>query len=301
MSWFTRKPTAKVAVVVRTRDRPHFLRRALESIAAQTMPDFTAVVVNDRGVWPELQRVVAPFAETLGKRLLVLNGLGGRHANIAAPLNQGLRATRSEFIAVHDDDDSWEPDFLRATVARLETESGARYAGVLARTTLVKESVRSGLITELSREVYQPWQERAVSLYRLAEENTIAPIGLLFRRRVLAEIGYRREDLGPLEDWEFNLRLFSRYPVAFLPELLANYHQRVTCEADSRDANFFGSSADLYGRLDIELRNELLRRDFAKGAPGLGWLASASASHGQLFQKVQELARRTEEKTRGDR
>ena len=37
----------RVAVVVRTKDRPYFLRRALADVAAQSFHDAVVIVVND--------------------------------------------------------------------------------------------------------------------------------------------------------------------------------------------------------------------------------------------------------------
>ena len=38
-----------VAILVRTKDRPRFLSRALENIAQQTFTDYTVCVINDGG------------------------------------------------------------------------------------------------------------------------------------------------------------------------------------------------------------------------------------------------------------
>ena len=42
-------PSPTVAVLVRTKDRPRFLRRALANIAEQTFTDYTVCVINDGG------------------------------------------------------------------------------------------------------------------------------------------------------------------------------------------------------------------------------------------------------------
>ena len=42
-------PQATVAVVIRTKNRPLFLARALDSVLAQTYEDWVGIVVNDVG------------------------------------------------------------------------------------------------------------------------------------------------------------------------------------------------------------------------------------------------------------
>jgi glycosyltransferase involved in cell wall biosynthesis len=47
-----------------------------------------------------------------------------------AASNAGIAACDSDYIVIHDDDDSWCPDFLERTVAFLDGPEGARYGGV---------------------------------------------------------------------------------------------------------------------------------------------------------------------------
>jgi hypothetical protein len=189
----------------------------------------------------------------------------------------GLKAVESDFVAIHDDDDSWEPEFLAKAIGAM----GERMA-VVTQSLLVKEKLENGSLVEVSREVYEPWQQHEISLFRLAESLTFPPIALLFRRAVLKEIGSFDEELGPLEDWEFALRLFARFEVAFWEEPLAHYRQRITDEA-SGAANSRLNSAKIYGELDAQIRNRLLRKDLAEGKVGLGFLVNMAQAHGRVF------------------
>ena len=278
------RPRARVTILMRTQNRALYLPRALASVLAQTFTEWQLALVNDGGDMASLIRAIEPWRPKFGKRLLVLNHSKTATSSIGAPLNFAIRATRGEFLAVHDDDDSWEPEFLAECVAKLEDPA---FGACVTKTNLIREVVEGGSLREESREVYNAWQGDSISLFRLAEENTLAPIALVFRRNVLKEIGYRRDEFGPLEDWDFNLRLFARYRVAVSPRLLANYHLRRS--GTGTDANFFTSSADCYGKLDIELKNDLLRRDLQTGEAGLGFLVGMSAGHGQLFQKIHQV------------
>jgi glycosyltransferase involved in cell wall biosynthesis len=280
----SKKKPATFAILMRTRDRALFLPRAIESVLAQTFTDWNLVLVNDGGNMGQLENAIAPFRERLGARLVLVNH--EKSGGIGASLNRAIRASESDLLVVHDDDDSWQPEFLAESRRALEDPA---FGACVSRATMIYESVAGSSITEVRREIYNEWQNHQVSLFRLAEGNTIAPISLVFRRSVLEKIGMRRDEFGPLEDWEFNLRLFSNYPVAFIPKVLANYHQRVQGSNQGTQANFFASSSDLYGKLDIEIRNEFLRRDLAEGRLGLGYLVSLGSAHGQLFQKADSI------------
>ena len=114
-----------VAILVRTKGRPRFLSRALENIAQQTFTDYTVCVINDGGDEQATRAVIE--ASPLGSnaqdssRVQLLTTAGG---NMEVASNAGLAATTSEYVAIHDDDDLWAPEFLERTVAALE-ENGA--------------------------------------------------------------------------------------------------------------------------------------------------------------------------------
>lgn len=267
-----------VSILMRTKDRPLFLARGLRSVLAQTERDWQLVIINDGGDRGRIDFLLQSLEKELAGRALVLDfpypeGRGtGRH------LNAGLEMSESEFVAIHDDDDQWHPQFLEKTIARIR--SGGECA-VVTQTVLVKEKEEEGKLREISRSPYEPWQKDAISLFRLAETLTFPPIALLFRRSVLKETGNFSPELGPLEDWEFALRLFSRFEVPFLEEPLAFYHQRENGEGNTRTRSDIS-----YGRLDTELRNELLRRDLAEGKVGLGFLVNMAQMQERLYREI---------------
>lgn len=63
----------RVAIVVRTKDRPQLLRRALLNIDEQTFPDYSVVVVNDAGDPAAVDAVVAAAPPQTRDRTTVLH------------------------------------------------------------------------------------------------------------------------------------------------------------------------------------------------------------------------------------
>lgn len=276
------QPKARTAVLLRTKDRPLFLKRALESILAQTDQEWAIALINDGGDRAALDDVLAPFQARLAGRLTLVHFEKSEGRGTGRHLNKGLSAVDSEFVAIHDDDDSWEPLFLEKARAAMGEQSA-----VVTQSLLIKEKIENGSLSEISREIYEPWQKFEISLFRLAESLTFPPIALLFRRDVIRDIGGFDDELGPLEDWEFALRLFSRFEVRFLEEPLAHYRQRESQQKNS-DANSRTNSARIYGELDARIRNRLLRKDLAEGKMGVGFLVNMAQAHGRLFLEMLE-------------
>ena len=240
-----------VAVLMRTRDRGILLRRAIADVCAQTYPHWRLFVVNDGGAPDEVERLVG--AEPgLADRVTILRN--PEPVGRAAAWNQGVEASESDYIAVHDDDDTWHPTFLERTVRHLDTTQDA---AVAVRTEIVRERVEADRVVEQEREIWEP-TVRSVTLFDLLRSNRVVPIQMLYRRSVHDELGAVRADLPVVEDWEFNLRLAANRPVGFLEgEPLAFWHQR--WEAEGRLANSVSSVQEEHREADLRLRDEALR------------------------------------------
>jgi glycosyltransferase involved in cell wall biosynthesis len=252
--------SARVGVVIRTKDRPAFLARALEDVAAQRFRDREIIVVNDGGNAAAIDDVVAASDAAAQTRVVhIAAGEGGRC--IAA--NTGMRATAAEFVVLHDDDDRWDAAFLETTVAWLDEHP--LDAGVGTATEIVYEVERDGRWVEASRARFWAGMER-LSLSEMLQVNRAVPISVLYRRALHNEVGGYDETLDAVEDWDFYLRVLAKHPLGFISDpVLAYWTQRP--DATGVDAN------SMFGLLDQHLRDDQVVRDRALAA----WIAREGA------------------------
>jgi len=124
--WSKRPPGIQpgVTIILRTRDRPLFLKRAVKSIAAQSLPDLTVCVVNDGGNRQATEQIVRAEMRAGVEIEFVHNA---KPVGQVEALNLGLKYVRREFFAIHDDDDSWSPDFLTEMAGFLRQQESATY------------------------------------------------------------------------------------------------------------------------------------------------------------------------------
>ena len=248
-----------VAILVRTKDRPRFLSRTLENIAQQTFTDYTVCVINDGGDEQATRAVIE--ASPLGSgRVQLLTTAGG---NMEAASNAGLAATTSEYVAIHDDDDLWAPEFLERTVAALE-ENGA----LMCTTRIVERYERENADGE-----FEVYEERifhdglpSVGLQFLFRTNRAVPIGILYRRSLHELVGFYDESLPVVGDWEFNMRAAAVTDILLVDEPLAYWSLRP--DAEGAEANSVKRQAD-HARFDSMVRARAIREDLQAGArPG---------------------------------
>lgn len=243
---------ARVAIIVRTKDRPVLLRRAVADVLAQTYTAWHLCIVNDVGDPAKVDAVVAGFGDRLEGRVQVLHR--STSAGMEDASNAGLDATASEFVAIHDDDDTWAPEFLARTVAHLDAHPAD--SGVVVRTDIVLERLEGDAVTELGRESFWP-DLPAISLADLLRTNRFVPISLLYRRAVHDTVGTYRTDLPVVGDWDFHLRLLAHFDVGLIKEVLAFWHQRPAAAGNASNSVLAG--ADLHDRYDLFVRDEHLK------------------------------------------
>lgn len=258
---------ARVGVITRTKDRPLLLDRARSSVLGQGFRDLLWVLVNDGGDPAPVERA-AGLAREAGARVEVVHH--ARSQGMEAASNAGVERADCEFIVIHDDDDSWQPDFLERTVAFLDGSD--LYQGVVTRSWKVDEVLEPGGVRVLGRTPYNPHLE-AIYLAELAVVNQFPPISFLFRRAMWQELGGFDPTLPVLGDWDFNLRFLARADIGVIPLALANYHFRPRVDGSQAVyGNTVTHGLDQHVAYDAIVRNKLLRRDLAESRVGLGHL-----------------------------
>ncbi|HZS40772.1 MAG TPA: glycosyltransferase family 2 protein [Polyangia bacterium] len=273
----------KVAVITRTKNRKVLLSRALDSVLEQRFTDWIHVIVNDGGDPAEVEALLAPLRVRYGDRLKLIHH--ERSKGMEAASNAGIHASDSDYVVIHDDDDSWHPEFLAECVEYLEHNATIQgLAGVVTHSQRVLEDVEDGRIVNVVRLPYNNWL-RGLSLFRMAASNSFPPISFVFKRAILADVGYFREDLPVLGDWDFHLRVLRKYDLGLIARELAYYHFRRD-STHGEYSNTVTGAVDKHLLYDTLLRNEWLRKDLDSGRIGLGMLVNVAKS----FEELRALA-----------
>lgn len=279
-----------LVVVTRTRDRPRLLVRAIHSVLKQSFPDWHHVIVNDGGDAAALERLFEPFRARYGNRLTILHldeSVGMQNA-----ANRGISALSSEFITLHDDDDSWSPDFLAACVDFLRREGpDSAYQGVITGTELVEEVISAeGRIEERTRQPYIPLSE--ISLFRMGFQNPFPPIAFCFRRTAWDTLGGFDPRFSVVGDYDFNFRFLQRFEIGVLPQVSAFYHVRLAA-SDPSEANSVIAGKEEHKVRYNELHNHYLRGGGTSGDPFHGLALNLSRYLVEIEWAVHEARNRT--------
>jgi GT2 family glycosyltransferase len=269
-----------VSIVLRTRNRPEFLVQALRDISSQDFTDLEVVIVNDGDDPLTAEAGVAAVPALLDKTRIV-DRTQLEHGRARAA-NAGIRAARGELLVMHDDDDTWAPDFLTVTTKHLRAHPEA--AAVSAHTEVVIH--RSDPTTgeeRIERLLLTP-SLTAITIADMVRENRVTTHSLLYRASVHDEIGYFDETLVAHEDWDFYLRFIERYSIDLLPlPARAFWHHRPEATGDAGNSVFLLDSDHEAAR--VLVRDRHLRASVARD--GLGPALHLAAEMQSLEAELQ--------------
>jgi glycosyltransferase involved in cell wall biosynthesis len=112
----------RVTVIIATYNWSAVLPYAIDSVLAQTMPDFELLVIGD-GCTDDSEQVVTAIKDP---RVRWIN-LPANTGHQSGPNNRGLQEARGEFVAYLGHDDLWLSHHLQCTTEKLD-ETGAAFA-----------------------------------------------------------------------------------------------------------------------------------------------------------------------------
>lgn len=270
----------QVAVITRTKNRALTLRRTMHSITEQIFKDFTWVIVNDGGD-PEPVDEIAEEARALGATVTVIHQ---KQLGRWTAANVGVAQSQSEYLVLLDDDDTWDPSFLYATVEFLD--QNADFGGVVTHTQIIDEIIEGNNIRTLDTYVFNQ-DLTSVYIIDMVRRNLMPLHSFLYRRAVLEAIGTYDQTLPVMADWEFHLRFIERYDIGVLSRVLANWHLRAKSHDDF--GNTVRAGGDKHVLYDAVIRNRLLRRDLEAGRLGIGVLANLGRHHNQVMGVLNQL------------
>lgn len=258
-----------VGIVTRTKNRAVLLKRALESVTKQSYNNWYLVVVNDGGACEPVDNLIKSYKKQFGDRIQVVHN--PISVGMEAASNIGLNLLDTDYAIIHDDDDTWSPEFLSRMIKILIKEQQVlpNIQGIVCYTNRVIETVNGNLVTIEYTEPFNHWIPAGlISLDRMLFENMFPPISFIFSLKICKELGGFNEMLPVLGDWDFHIRFLLKNDIWVLPEPMAFYHHRPS--ADGVLGNSVIAGLDKHRLYRSLLTNKWLRDDLNGNGNGLG-------------------------------
>jgi glycosyltransferase involved in cell wall biosynthesis len=221
-----------VSVIVTVFDRAQFLRGALESVHAQGFRDFEIIVADDSAS-PEVRAIVEGF-----RRDDTRYRPNPRRLGVALSVASALRAARGRYVAILNDDDQWEPDFLRELVAPLEEDPARATAFSDLWTTDAGGAVDAAQSDTISRRYRRAGRPRGEiddpGRAAVLDKSVPAVMGAVFRKDALDPGQIAPEVGGAYDYWIACALAATGRPIYYVPRRLTRYRVHGRMETLSR-------------------------------------------------------------------
>jgi len=209
------------SVVIPLYNKASHIRRAVDSVLAQSVHDFELIVVDDGstdGGGDVVRQVDDPRV-----RLIVQ-----QNAGVSAARNRGAQQGVSELVAFLDADDAWEPDFLESVASLRERFPHAAVWGtayrIISRSGVEEPPTYHGeLPTDADGDLLDYFAGK-----HIAGKHGDSPLlasTVLVQRSALFQAGGFPVGVVRGEDTDTWVRLALRYPIAWSPRPRVIVHE----------------------------------------------------------------------------
>ena len=189
----------EIATIIPTFNRKHTLQRAIDSVYDQKYISNEIIIVDDGST--------DGTDEWIKKKYPQIIFLSQSNSGVSSARNLGIKAARSEWIALLDSDDEWLPEKLQKQVKSIE--SNPEYLCCHTNEIWIRNGVQ---VNQMKK--HQKYGGNI--FFKSLDMCRISPSSILFHKSILDQTGYFDESFTICEDYDLWLRISAKYPILYL-------------------------------------------------------------------------------------
>lgn len=193
------------SVIMPSHNRAWCIRSAVESVLAQTHPNFELIIVDDGSQDDSVAYLNNAFADEIVNGRLRVIGLA-ENVGVSNARNIGIAHARKEWIAYADSDNKLRPEFLSVAASAIVANPG-------------KDCVFGRILNKDSGVVIGSPYNRA----NILRDNYIDLGAFVHRKKLIAQFGGFDPELRRLVDWDLIIRLTAHQDPVFVPRVFLDY------------------------------------------------------------------------------
>lgn len=203
-----------VSCVIPSYKRSDTLKRAIESVLAQTYNDIEVLVVDDNIAGDEYSSALQHIIDNFKSDERVILVKQPKHINGAEARNAGVRAARGEWIAFLDDDDEWLPTKIEKQVEALQN-----FPDCMGVSCLYNEYMDGKLIHSCP-----PYNTEKFNFKIFSRQVAVFTSTVLLNKDKLLEFGCFNNKLRRHQDLQLLLDFTIRNKMVVVNEYLVKLH-----------------------------------------------------------------------------
>lgn len=203
-----------VSIVIPTYNRADTIKRAIDSVLAQSYEEFELIVVDD-GSTDDTCQIVNEYQDTRVRYIKTEKKHGANYAR-----NIGIQNAVGEYIAFQDSDDFWHRDKLgkQMEIFRLQDDVDIVFSRFVRRLLDGSEEVIP------NKNFTQKMLGRDIA-HILSRENVASTQTMIVRKKCFEQYGVFDIEMPRLQDWEINVRFAQKARFFCVDEALVDVYE----------------------------------------------------------------------------
>ncbi len=222
-----------------------YLEEAIESVLAQTYPNWELLLVDD-GSTDRSTQISQSYVQKYPNKIRYLEHEGHQNFGMSATRNLGIHEAKGKYVALLDADDIWLPEKLEKQVIFLEENPDI---GIVFGPTQYwfswtgkSEDQNRDVLREIgvtADKVYHP-PDLLIKMLK-NEANAPATCSILMHRSLMIELGGFEDTFrGLFEDRAFFTKVYLKIPALVIAEYYDRYRQHLdsACYVEQRSGKY---------------------------------------------------------------
>lgn len=199
------------SVIIPLYNKASYIERTLRSVISQSFSDFEVIVVDDGSTDGGAEIADSILAESGVEYQLIRKPNGG----VGSARNEGINASRGQYVCFLDGDDWWAPEFLERMAWLIENYPDA---GLYCTNYYYVKHGRNNVKLDIPTGYFNYCREYARTMCMSATSSSAC-----VSREILDEMGGFKPWLKLGEDFDLWIRIALKYGIAIVDEPLAYY------------------------------------------------------------------------------
>lgn len=217
-----KKENDLVSVIIRTKDRPSLLKRAIDSVCSQDYGNIELIIINDGGC--EIDEIInhyksvfknIPGCEVKRDFVYIKNEVSVMRTNAA---NIGLEIAKGKYICLLDDDDYFYSQHLSK---HINSQIKSKSLWSISRSLESIEDING--VEKYKKYNYSSDLNR-ISFFLF--ENCFPSNSIVFQKELVNKSGPFDKNLQVLEDWDLWIRMYMENEPYVFDEITSVYTTR---------------------------------------------------------------------------
>lgn len=209
------------SIIIPLYNKAPYVPKAIESVLAQTFNDFELIIVDD-GSKDNSAEIAAQVIEGHTNCHLIRQN----NAGVSAARNNGVAASKGDYLCFLDADDWWDPRFLEEMAVLIKEFPDAGIYGT--NYTIVNETKHKTRVAQIGVDTY--FEKGYFNYCEVYAKTLYMPLwtgAVCIPHCVFERMGGFPKGIKLGEDFMLWIRIALKYKVVFLNKPLAYYNQDV--------------------------------------------------------------------------